>query len=63
MITRTKKMNIGCVVPEVCSWTDRHTDRQTQSSQYFAFPTGGEVIRLPMRAVTDRIFWQTSKTN
>jgi len=42
---------------------ERQTDRQTQPPRYFAFPIGGEVIRLPMHAVTDRIFWQTSKTN
>ena len=26
--------------------TDRQTDRQTRSSQYFASPTGGEVVKV-----------------
>jgi len=38
-----KLVKNGCVVLEICSWTDRQTDRQTQRSQYFAYPTGGEI--------------------
>ena len=33
------------VVPEISSRTDRHTDRQTYSSQYFANVPAGEVTR------------------
>jgi len=31
-------------VPEICRRTNKHTDRQTRSSQYSASPTEGEVI-------------------
>jgi len=31
------------VVPDISSWTDRHTDTQTYSSQYFATAPAGEV--------------------
>jgi len=27
-------VKIGCVFPQICSWTDKYTDRQTRSSQY-----------------------------
>ena len=27
-------VKIGCVFPEICSWTDKDTHRQTRSSQY-----------------------------
>jgi len=41
MVTCTENLvKIGRVVPEICS----RTDRQTWSSQCFAFLTGGEVL-------------------
>jgi len=40
-----KLVKIALVVPEISSRTDRQTDRQTYSSQYFATALAGEVTR------------------
>jgi len=40
----TKLVEIAHVVPEISSRTDRQTDRQTYSSQYFATTPAGEVV-------------------
>ena len=29
-------VKMGCVLPQICSWTDKHTDRQIRLSQYYA---------------------------
>jgi len=44
-------VKIACVVPEISSPTDRHTDRH--SSQYFATDPAGEVIRYLIIIITN----------
>ena len=48
-------MNIGHVIPEIRSWTDRHadrqTDRQTRSSQYSARLSGAVQQRATVLGV------------
>jgi len=43
--TYKKLVKIGCVLPNICSRTDEHTDTQTWSSQYSA-PLSGEVTKV-----------------
>jgi len=46
MATRTKRVKIASVIPEIFSRTNRqtHTYTQTYSSQYFATAPTGKVI-------------------
>jgi len=41
------------VVPEISSWTDRQTNTQTYSSQYFATAPAGKVKRRNRKTVQD----------
>jgi len=40
---RKNLVKIARAVPEISSRTDKHTDRQTYTSQYFATAPAGEV--------------------
>ena len=44
-ICKTNFVQIGPVVPEICSWTDRHTDRQTDRNTLLPYP-GGVIMSL-----------------
>jgi len=45
-------VKIAHVALEICSRTDRHTDTQTCSSQYFATAITGEVITIMIIRIT-----------
>ena len=46
---RKKIEKIGPAVPEICSWTDRHTDRQTGRNTPLPYRSG-VIIRLQSRS-------------